>query len=298
MDRLPPLRLLETFDAVCRLGSMQRAAQLLNVSPPAISQAVRSLEQEIGTDLMDRSAKPAIPTEAGERLARATRNGLSLIEDTIVEIREEAGLSETLITLCCTIGMATQWLMPRLSGFYDRHPEITVNIQAPPSDRPILSRGTDIALRYGRGDWKDGVTAKLFDETACPVGRPDVVERSLKRGPLNTAYLIEVKSSSGPRWDNWPDYFKDRGPVRAPRPSETFDNYVQAVQATLNGRGIMLGWKSITQGLVDDGSLTQWPEGAHDFGTGYYLSYSASSNTKEATQKFLEWAIEEARDAG
>ncbi len=294
MDRLPPLRLLETFDAVCRLGSMQRAAQLLNVSPPAISQAVRSLEQEIGTDLMDRSAKPAIPTEAGERLARATRNGLSLIEDTIVEIREEAGLSETLITLCCTIGMATQWLMPRLSGFYDRHPEITVNIQAPPSDRPILSRGTDIALRYGRGDWKDGTTVKLFDEVVCPVGRPDVVDRALDRGPLNTAYLIEVRSGGGPRWESWADYFKGQGLSRAPRPSETFDNYVQAVQATLNGRGIMLGWRSITQRLVDDGSFKKWPAGTYDFGTGYYLSYSASSSTKEATQKFLDWAVNEA----
>ncbi|MEO9530514.1 LysR substrate-binding domain-containing protein [Roseibium sp.] len=289
MANLPPLRLLLTFDAVCRLGSMQRAAQSLNVTPPAVTQAIRALEQEIGVCLLDRSAKPAVPTEAGERISRAVRNGFALIEDTIAETRHAAGVSDHRLTLCCTLGFATYWLMPRLSDFYARHPDITVNVQAPPSDQPVLSTGLDVAFRYGRGDWTDGRTWKLFDERACPVARPDVIAEARKAGELEEAVLIDVRLGSPHLWDSWSDYFAQRQIRRSSRPGHTFDNYVQAVQAALDGRGVMLGWQSITRKLVDDGALAAWPEGVHDFGTAYFVTCSHGALKKKAAKAFVDW---------
>ena len=188
--RLPPLRLLVIFDTVCRLGSMQRAASELNVSPPSITQAIRALEQDIGAKLLDRTAKPAVPTEAGERLSRSIRNGLSLIETTIADIQESEIYAHQQITVSCTLGMATYWLMPKLSGFYNLYPDFTINIQAPPSDLPRLTAGIHVTLRYGKGEWQDGETVKLFDEVACPVGTPDVIHSFLEKGDLTKAPLM------------------------------------------------------------------------------------------------------------
>ncbi|WP_289032561.1 LysR substrate-binding domain-containing protein [uncultured Roseibium sp.] len=289
MSGIPHLRLLVTFDTVCQLGSMQRAAQELNVTPPAVTQAIRALELEIGVPLLNRSTKPALPTEAGERLSSAIRHSFALIEDTIVDIRHLAGLSEQQLSLCCTLGMATYWLMPKLSGFYGRFPDITVNVQAPPSDQPVLSPGLDIALRYGRGGWTDGETWKLFDERACPVGTPQMIGQVAEAGGLEDVPLIEVRLGSPHLWDTWTDYFEQRGIKRARRPSHVFDNYVQAVQAALDGRGIMLGWRSITHKLVGDGSLVELPSGSHDFGTSYFVICSHRSMSKQSTKHFIDW---------
>ncbi len=271
---------------------MQVAAQQLNVTPPAVSQAIKALESDLGVKLLDRSAKPAVPTEAGERLHRATRNGLGLIEETIDDIRFAAGLGEQMINLSCTLGMATHWLMPRLPLFYSQFPDVTVNVQTPPSDLPMLTGGIDIALRYGDGGWRDCETHLLFPEVICPVGTPELIEKALYSGGLAEAWLIDVRLRSGKPWSGWTDYLRQKGIVRTSRKIQVFDNYVQAVQAALNGHGIMLGWRSITSVQVAEGALVPWPEGTHDFGTAYYVSCDNASLHKQPVQDFRDWVID------
>lgn len=293
MDRLPPLRLLVTFDAVHRLGSMRLAAGELNVTRPAVSQTIKTLEATIGVALFDRSAKPARLTEAGERLARSTRIGLGQIADTIEEIRLEAGGEGRHLTVSCTLGMATYWLMPRLSKFYARRPDTMVNVQAPPSDMPAFSTGIDIALRYGATRWTDGETFKLFDDQAYPAGRPEVIDRVAGHLDLRDAPLIHVRSPQGHHWPGWPDYFTTKAMDRPVGPRQHFDNYVQATQAALDGRGVLLGWRSITDALVADGRLRHLPDGACDFNTAYWVTCAWGSLRKPAAQDFLEWVRRE-----
>ncbi|MGZ9811396.1 LysR substrate-binding domain-containing protein [Pseudoroseicyclus sp. H15] len=284
MSRLPPLRLLATFEAVARLGSMRAAAASLNVTQPAVTQALKALEDHVGAPLLDRATRPARLTAAGEQLARVTREGLGAITAAIEDIRSRADLAEAQVTVACTLGMATYWLMPRLPGFYAAHPDITVNVQAPPTDLPALSPGIDVALRYGAGDWRDGATRKLFDEEVCPVGRPDLITRLTD---LSTAPLIHVRSAQNLHWAGWPEYLAARGLPRARQPGQSFDNYVQATQAALDGRGVMLGWQSITARLVAEGALAPWPGGAMDLGTAYWVTEAPSLSA--GAQAFLEW---------
>lgn len=271
---------------------MQVAARQLNVTPPAVSQAIKALESDLGVKLLDRSAKPAVPTEAGERLHRATRTGLGLIEDTIEDIQMAAGLGEQQINLSCTLGMATHWLMPRLPLFYALYPDVTVNVQTPPSDLPMLTGGIDIALRYGDGLWRDCETEMMFPETVCPVGRPDVIDACLAAGGISEAFLIDVRLRSNKPWAGWSDYLRANDIARPKRAMQVFDNYVQAVQAALNGHGVMLGWRSITSTLVTDGALKAWPDGDHDFGTAYYVSCDNASLHKQAVQGFRDWVVD------
>ncbi|MEM6847593.1 MAG: LysR substrate-binding domain-containing protein [Pseudomonadota bacterium] len=288
MDRLPPLRLLTTFEAVARHGSMRLAAARLNVTQPAVSQALRALEEHVGAALFDRATRPAQLTEAGALLARAVRDGLGQISAALEDIRALCGQDGAQVTVSCTLGMATYWLMPRLPDFYAAHPEMTVNVQAPATDLPHLSPGIDIAIRYGTGDWREGTTVKLFDERICPVAAPALLERLQAEGVgLDRAPLIHVRSPHNPHWAGWEDYLSAKDIRRARLSGQTFNNYVQAAQAVLDGRGVMLGWRSLASGAVRDGTLQMWPEGEITFGTSYYIT--ARLPKSQSTKVFLDW---------
>ncbi len=290
MKRLPPLRLLVTFEAVARLGTMRDAADALNVTQPAITQSLKALEGFIGVTLLDRDRKPARLNAQGQMLANATREGLETIARTIEEIKAETSGQSQFLTVSCTLGMATYWLMPRLPKFYADHPDILVNVHAPPSDEPTLSSGIDLALRYGMGRWPEKDTVKLFGELVCPVGQPALVARlhAEKRGLVH-APLIHVRAPENAFWEGWPDYFKKCGLPRPTQPGQSFDNYVQAVQAAVDGRGLMLGWRSITSTLVAEGALAPWSDTSIDVGTGYFATLSPRGRQKSSAPAFLEW---------
>ena len=288
MDRLPPLRLLTTFEAVSRHGSMQLAAARLNVTQPAVSQALKALEEHVGAPLIDRATRPAQLTEAGELLARAVRDGLGQIAAALEDIRALSGQEGNQVTVSCTLGMATYWLMPRLPEFYARHPEITVNVQAPATDLPHLAPGIDIAVRYGTGGWREGRTLKLFDERVCPVAAPALLDQLEAEGiGLDSAPLIHVRSPHNQHWAGWEDYLSVRGISRGRLSGQTFNNYVQAAQAVLDGRGVMLGWRSIASGAVREGALRMWPGGEVDLGTSYFVT--AATPLSQSAQVFLAW---------
>lgn len=290
MDHLPPLRLLVTFEALSRHGSMRDAAARLNVTQPAVSQALKALEDHVGVALFDRRVRPARLTEAGEMLSRAVREGLGRIAATLEDIRALHSAGERQVTVSCTVGMATYWLMPRLPMFYGSCPEITVNVQAPATDLPVLSPGIDVALRYGKGAWREGRTEKLFSELICPVGTPSFVRRLLSEGcSLAEAPLIHVRNSHNDHWAGWEEYFHAKGIYRPRAGGQVFNNYVQAVQAVYDGRGLMLGWRSITGRAEQDGALKSWPDAAWDPGTGYYVTTTITPS--QDTHLFLDWLL-------
>ena len=295
MQPLPPLRLLTTFAEVARLGSMQEAAGRLNVTRPAVTQALKNLEAHIGLTLLDRSRKPARLTDAGQQLAWAVEAGLGQIATAIADMQAAAQVEEGQLTLSCTLGMATYWLMPRLPQFYALHPDVTVNVQAPSSDLPALRPGIDIALRYGSGGWTDGQVVPLFHEEVCPVGHPDLVERLQAEGRnLSEVALIHVASPEARHWATWSDYLQQRGLAAPKARGQVFDNYVQAVQAMQDGRGLMLGWRSITGDLERDGSVARWPGGALDLGTGYHLCIRPAEGGSGPVEAFQAWVLAQA----
>ena len=288
MDHFPPLRLLVCFEAFARHRSMRETAAQMNVSQPAISQAIKTLEEYIGATLLDRRRKPASLTEEGEMLARSVREGLSQIRATISDIRAAQAGHELQITVACTLGVATYWLMPRLPQFYALHPEITVNVQAPPTDLPVLSPDIDLALRYGAQNWRDGHNEKLFDEVVCPVGAPKLIDTLRASGtPIWSAPLIHVRNPHTQHWAGWEVYLSAKGMPAPKQAGHSFNNYVQAMQAAMDGRGLMLGWRSITAGAINDGTLRALADLAHNFGTAYYIS--SSKTPTQNTRSFINW---------
>ncbi len=287
---LPPLRLLQVFETVLRTGGTREAARELNVSQPAVSQSLRALEEHLGVRLLDRATRPARLTDAGRILRQATLDGLGRIAEGLDEIARLGSGADRAVTVACSVGAATYWLMPRLRGFYAEHPDITVNVLTSHAGAPPLTAGVDIALRYGDGTWSDGEVIRLFEERVEPVCTP-ALAATLSHADLGMATLIHVDFED-PRWLTWSDYLRAAN-LRGlrPRASLRFNNYVQATQATLNDRGVMLGWRSITGDLQREGRLIALPLPPLVPDDGYYCVVRRRQKPREARDALLGWLI-------
>lgn len=278
--RLPPLRLLAAFEAVARAGGVQRAATQLNVTQPAVSQALRSLEDHIGTKLFDRSVRPAALTEAGRTLLHAVSNGMDRIESAIGEIRSLEQAEKNVVTIACTVCTGTYWLMPRLTTFYAQHPDIVVRV-VPTSATPQFTSEVDLLIRYGAGEWLDGECERLFDEQLVPVCSSKTVER-FGSGNFAAATLLHVETDEelSPGWDA---YFDAIGLPHDRQADLSFSNQVQATQAALAGMGVMLGWIANTSDLVREERLVVFRNQPIVPGGAYYLMSPLEGLSKPAS---------------
>lgn len=278
---LPPLRLLTAFEAVLRAGGVQNAATELNVTQPAVSQALKGLEEYLGTTLLDRRMRPAELTETGHILFRAVSNGMDEIEKAVQQIRAIEAVDQNIVTVACTICTGTYWLMPRLATFYSQYPWLTVQVVTS-NGVPRFSPETDLLIRYGGGDWGDGESEILFRERLVPVCSPQAIE-NLGSGDFEKAVLLDVKSPDD-CWPGWTDYLNMIGHPRNRQGMRSFDNYVQATQAAIAGLGVMLGWVSNTADLVKEGRLVLFRDEALYPDEAFYLVTPLNRQMKSAAR--------------
>lgn len=133
---------LEAFVAVVEEKSFSRAAARLHRTQPAVSQAVRRLEEWTNQPLLDRSAKSGVLTEAGSILYDHAKKVLNLRIDARTAIEELRALDRGRVTLGANESTAL-YLLPVLKKFRERHPRIKVEV------RRSLSREIPMALlRY------------------------------------------------------------------------------------------------------------------------------------------------------
>ena len=261
----------------------------LNVTQPAVSQAIRSLEELLGVKLFDRKTRPVSLTAAGHMLNTGVSDGLNRIGETIERVRSLHLLDNNSVTIACTIGTATYWLMPRLASFYAEFPDIAVNVQTTVGS-PEFAPGTDLIIRYGLGEWSDGHSARLFNEKVVPVSSPSLAERYPTKEALEEATLLHVVSSER-SWLSWDDYFKRFSLPQNKMIGRSFTNYVQATQAALSGQGVMLGWESNAGDLVREGRLIAMNDAEIVPDESFYLVVPSSGRKKTAADLFINWLV-------
>ena len=233
---------------------------------------------------------PASLTGAGNILLAVVAENRERLVEALTDIRMLTANTGPVVTIACTMGFATYWLMPRLEAFYLDQPDVVVNVQTTMHEVPSLGPGIDIALRYGDGHWSDGEVDLLFREVIEPVCSPKLATRIQDDGgSLASAFLIHVDFPDK-RWLTWSQYLAQTGQKTAGSAKGIrFSNYVQATQAALSGHGIMLGWRSITgdhvnnKHLVPAGLTPLVPDNA------YYSVRSHRSRTSKTVQIVVDW---------
>ena len=146
MSPLPSLNGLRAFEAAARTGSFVTAAAELNVSPSAISRLVKLLEQRLGVALFERLPNGLHVTERGSAYLADLTAAFERISQATERVKM-ASSGALLIGAGPTLAM--RWLIPRLTGFHELHPDIDVRLSTAVAEADPMRPDWTAAIRAG-----------------------------------------------------------------------------------------------------------------------------------------------------
>jgi DNA-binding transcriptional LysR family regulator len=158
-----PLSQLQVFLAVARLRSFTAAARELGVSTPAISQAVRQLEEQLHVPLLTRTTRSVAVTEAGQRLLEGAGPGLQQALSALTEVAAKPGETIGRLRLSVPRSAVAFVVEPVLPAFRERHPRIDVEIVVEDRFVDIVAEGYDAGIRLSEAIERDMVQVRLTE---------------------------------------------------------------------------------------------------------------------------------------
>lgn len=165
-----PLNALRVLDAAARHLSFTRAADELAVTPAAVGQQIRALEDTLGVVLFRRTAKGLeLTPEAAAGLA-PLRDGFLQFEEAVRAI--QAGQSSKTLTVAAPRDLTARWLAPRLAAYGRSDPDLRFVLIASDGELDFTQANLDLAIRLGTGPGEhEGV--RVGEEAMVTLGRPD-----------------------------------------------------------------------------------------------------------------------------
>ena len=152
---------LRAFLAVAQALSFSQAARVLGVTPSALSQTIRSLEESVGLQLLQRTTRSVVLTDAGEHLRRRAEPAIAELGAALEQVRLAGARPAGTVRIHTFRSAAKTYLEPMLAGFLEDYPEIVLDITLDDSVIDIVAGGFDLALRIGEVIERDMVALRL-----------------------------------------------------------------------------------------------------------------------------------------
>ena len=285
---------LMVFEAAARNQSFTAAARELNVTQPAVSRSVRQLEAALGVSLFTRSHRSVALTEAGEILSQAVSAGFGRILEAAKRLRHRA---QTHVTLLTSTSVASYWLLPRLSDFHVRHPDIDLRFQVSDRHLELADQSSSLGIRLGDGNWPGYDCELLAREEVCPVASPGLaatLEAVEEPGALAGERLIHLEEPFLPSlmWSDWFTEMKTR--YHDDGSGLRLNHYVLVLQAAMAGEGIAIGWTHLVDYLIEQGLLVRIGNRRWRTGRSFYLIWSNRSLLSPQAEAVRSWITEAA----
>lgn len=298
MRRLAHLNALRAFEAAARRRSFALAAAELSVTPAAISQQIKSLEDYLGVGLFKRVSKGVVLTDVAQAMLPQLRAGFDQIAAGLARATVSGGRTTLVVSL--TPSVAAKWLMPRLERFTSVHAGIEVRLDTATRLVEFAREQVDLALRYGAGRWPGLAVTLLMTEEVFPVCSPKLSggKHPLRRvEDLRRHTLIHDSSmpaaSAFPRWSSWLKTVGARGidPARGLHLNAS----MLAIQAAIEGQGVALGRSVLVADDLAAGRLVRPFSFPFPLRFGYYLVHPRRPPQAGAVKAFSDWLHAEAR---
>lgn len=298
MSRDPSLNGMIYFEAVARHGRVARAADDLKVSPSAVSQQIKLLEEMLGVSLFRRDKRQLSLTLEGEQLFMAVTSAFGLLRDARQTVSRQRDSHQLIVRIMPSF--AVRWLGPRLAGFIAQNPEWDLRIDASPDPSNFDREVVDFDIRYSPTPW-DGLHCEVvLSDYVLPLCSPSYrTKLREEHGPddremLQNARLIDsVKAVI--QWDNW---LAGHRIVRSSGSAALrFDRSSMALQQAVNDVGVVLESTTLaTQELLDGSLVPLVPAlGAVNF-PAYWIVSPSRHRSRKLVQVFRNWIIEEAEE--
>lgn len=291
--RLPPLNALKAFEAAARHLSFTRASEELFVTQAAVSHQIKSLEEFLGMKLFLRKNRTLLLTEEGQSYYLDIKDIFASLHDATKRLHAMGAKGS--ITVALPPSFAVQWLVPKLSDFSTKHPDIDVRIKAVDSDGGFLTDDVDLAIYYGKGRWSGLHADKLYSEYLTPVCSPMLLQSDKPLDKLDDLrYHQLLHDVSRELWKTWIRHFNvlgvnvNQGPI--------FSHSMLILQAAALGQGIALVDSALARPEIALGRLICPFEERLVTQKAYYLVCRESHVELGKIQAFKDWLLDQVID--
>ena len=198
---------LRVFHAVAEAGSFTHAGDTLNLSQSAVSRQISALEEALQVPLFHRHARGLILTEQGEALNRTVREVFAKLAITEALLTESKEKPAGRLKVTTTVGFGSSWLAPRLQGFLEAYPEVTVSLLLDDAELDLAMREADVAIRMHAPKQPDLIQRHLMTMQWHICASPEYLKRNgVPKRPeeLDAHRLIQFGNHHPPVADiNW-----------------------------------------------------------------------------------------------
>jgi DNA-binding transcriptional LysR family regulator len=293
---LPSAGALIVFEAAARLSSFTAAGRELGMSQAAVSYAIKGLERQLGVNLFQRLHRQIRLTDAGGRFFADVTLGLSHIRKSAEELRALAGGMH--VTLSASSAFASFWMVPRLQKFRDDLPGIDLRIQTADHDLDLVAEGIPLGIRGGAAeDWPENELLTIAPEEIYAVAGPSYLARSgvpRTLEELARERLIHLEEPFRPA-ASWNEWFQSAGIEGAVvNRGLLINDYVLVIQAVMEGQGVALGWRHLTEGLIASGLLVRVSEHVMTTGKGFHVAWPKARALPESAARVRDWLAAQA----
>jgi LysR family glycine cleavage system transcriptional activator len=289
---MPPLNALRAFEATARHLSVKNAADELHVTPGAVSQMIKALEQHLGVTLFQRVNRGIFLTDAGQEYLPPVRNAFRQISDATARI---AGSVETgILTVSVTPFFASAWLVPRLKHFQEAYPEIDLQVVTSNALVDFARDGVDVAVRHGLGRYPGLHSERVVTVEIVPVAAPSLIAKlGAPKMPRDLTRWPHVHDAERKGWHLWfqAQGIEEIGPPRGP----AFDDSGLLLKAVMTGQGAGLLPAAMVAPDLAEGRLIKLADVTWLEAFAYYLVYPEASHNRPKIAAFRDWILK-ARD--
>lgn len=307
---LPPLKALPVFETVARLNSFSKAAAELNVTQSAISHTIKSLEDYLGEPLFVRQGRQLTLTEEGQSYLDNISTSLLQIEKATNQIK---GQQSSHFRLAVYSSFAVYWLIPRLTDFQRRNPQVDLSIEMMNLDPELSDRIGDGFITIDRTH--RGFSFQfLYKERLFPVCSPNFYNHMESQLRQHTQQPLNDYLQEHPEWvaqfplisshsifneyaEDWRLWFDTIGLV-LPKEAvlRNFSHLMLGKEAALHHHGIALINDYMLEKEELGQKLIKLP--SHNFETGddFYFAYKTSRRNEAELRSIKQWIQEQSRE--
>ena len=234
---------LRAFEAAARLGGFSRAADELCVTPGAVAQQVKALEDWCGAPLFERRAQGVVLSRVGARVLPELSAAFDAMGGAVAALREAAGPGR--LHVAALPAIAQLWLSPRLPAIRAALPEVEISVTAMEQPPNMAREPFDMTVFYGVGDGMRVARDEIF-----PVCAPDVAARL--KAPEDLAHVPCLSDAVWDRdWETWLAAAGARVVVKGP----VYSLYALAVEEAVHGAGVLMGHGALVARHLESGAL-------------------------------------------
>lgn len=274
------LNALRVFLTVGQHMSIKHAAEELKVTPGAVSQQIKLLEETLAVKLFVRRNNAIDLTEAGSQLMRQSIPGLHTLHAAISNVARNAN------ELCvrASMSLAIRWLIPRLDVFKRENPTALVQVETVFEIDKFSNAGSDVMIGYFQRDQLPTETEVLFEDICRPYLSPALLSKILNPSDLKGLPALQCAERN---WD-WELWLLESGQKGVKLDyKERFDLDDAALRAAVAGMGMVLTSAFMIEEELEDGRLCPLPN-SQEHTLGYYTLHVSNRDTG-LSRRFIHW---------